>query len=57
MFASLPVQVKTVETNTAYKLNEKKALMKKIDAGKRDLNVEIELKRGTLVITYIPINC
>jgi predicted RNA-binding protein len=43
-----------VETNTAYKLNEKKALMKKIDAGKRDLDVEIELKRGTLVITYTP---
>jgi hypothetical protein len=38
-----------VETNTAYKLNEKKALMKKIDAGKRDLDVEIELKRGTLL--------
>jgi hypothetical protein len=43
-----------VETITAYKLNEKKALMKKIDAGKRDLDVEIELKRGTLVITYTP---
>ena len=43
-----------VETNTAYKLNEKKALMKKIDAGQRDLDVEIELKRGTLVITYTP---
>jgi hypothetical protein len=28
--------------------------MKKIDAGKRDLDVEIELKRGTLVITYTP---
>ena len=43
-----------VETNTAYKLNEKKALMKKIDAGKRNLDVEIELKMGTLVITYTP---
>jgi len=43
-----------VETNTAYKLNEKKALRKTIDASKRDLDVEIELKRGTLVITYTP---
>jgi hypothetical protein len=39
-----------VETNTAYKLNEKKALMKKIDAGKRDLDVEIEVKTGKILL-------
>ena len=36
-----------------YKLNSKKAINKKIEACKRDLNIEIELKKGTLVMTLI----
>jgi len=35
-----------------YKLNEKKALDKQIQATKREQNVDIELKRGTLVLTF-----
>jgi len=35
-----------------YKLNSKKAINKKIEACKRDLNIDIELKKGTLVMTY-----
>ena len=36
-----------------YKLNSKKAINKKIEACKRDLNIDIELKKGTLVMTLI----
>ena len=36
-----------------YKLNPKKVTNKKIEACKRDLNIEIELKKGTLVMTLI----
>jgi hypothetical protein len=34
-----------------YKLNPKKEINKKIEACKRDLNIEIELKKETLVMT------
>jgi len=37
-----------------YKLNEKKALSKKVEATHRPLNVEIVLKRGTLVMIFTP---
>jgi hypothetical protein len=36
-----------------YKLNPKKTTNKKIEACKRDLNIEIELKKGTLVMTLV----
>ncbi|XP_063442719.1 putative uncharacterized protein DDB_G0282133 [Mytilus trossulus] len=42
------------ETSMKYKLNERTALLKKIDAAKRDFDVEIELKRGTLVMSFTP---
>lgn len=35
-----------------YKLNEQKALDKQIQATKREQNVDIELKRGTLVLSF-----
>lgn len=35
-----------------YKLNENKALDKQIQATKREQNLDIELKRGTLVLTF-----
>lgn len=37
-----------------YKLSEKKALSRKVEATHRPLNVEIVLKRGTLVMTFTP---
>ncbi|VDI45252.1 Hypothetical predicted protein [Mytilus galloprovincialis] len=42
------------EMNMNYRLNERKALFKKVEATKRHFNVEIQLKRGTLVMTYSP---
>ena len=37
-----------------YQMNENKAMHKKIEATKRDLDVDIKLKRGTLVISFTP---
>jgi hypothetical protein len=34
-----------------YKLNPERAINKKFEACKRDLNIEIEIKKGTLVMT------
>ncbi|VDH89816.1 Hypothetical predicted protein [Mytilus galloprovincialis] len=42
------------ETQMKYKLNEKNALVKKIEAAEREHNVDIQLKRGTLVMTFTP---
>jgi hypothetical protein len=50
MFTSLPVQLKTGKILLIISA----FLVKQYNAGKRDLDVEIELKRGTLVITYTP---
>lgn len=40
------------ETQMNYKMNEKTELEKKLEDAKRDNDVEIKLKRGTLVMTF-----
>ncbi|CAC5406975.1 unnamed protein product [Mytilus coruscus] len=42
------------EMHMSYRLNEKKAMVKKIEATKREHNVDIHLKRDTLVMSFTP---
>lgn len=42
------------EMPMSYELNERKAMLKKIEATERDHDINIELKRGTIVMTFTP---
>lgn len=42
------------EMPMSYELNEGKAMLKKIEATERDHDINIELKRGTIVMTFTP---
>jgi len=42
------------EMPMSYELNERKAMLKKIEATERDHDANIELKRGTIVMTFTP---